>query len=91
MYAVATEWAVQDGNGRLLTEYTGGTQLDVARKLLGRRYDAFRLQVSRSYREVFDRELRNVLDRQAWRIVRLRRSRRPAPSPNEAQLALDLH
>jgi len=48
----------------------------VGRKLLGNRYDAFRLQVSSSYREIFDRELRNVLEREDWQIVPLASQRR---------------
>ena len=44
--------------------------------MLGNRYDAFRLQVSSSYREIFDRELRNVLEREDWQIVPLVRQRR---------------
>ena len=44
--------------------------------MLGNRYDAFRLQVSSSYREIFDRELRNVLEREDWQIVPLASQRR---------------
>ena len=36
------------------------------------RYDAFRLQVSSSYRETFDRAVTQVLQRQGWQIVRIK-------------------
>src|SRR5262249_35038145 len=49
-------------------------------------YDAFRLQVSSSYREVFDRELRNVLERYGWQIVRFL-PRRRTRGPSGVQLA----
>ena len=59
-----------------MTRFVGGSRFEVGRKLLGNRYDAFRLQVSSSYREIFDRELRNVLEREDWQIVPLVRQRR---------------
>jgi hypothetical protein len=34
-------------------------------------FDAFRLQVSHSYRELFDRALTQVLERKGWEIVRV--------------------
>jgi len=63
-------WTVRDNTGQLLVGFVAGSRFEVGRKLLGNRYDAFRLQVSSSYREVFDRELRNVLERYGWQIVR---------------------
>jgi hypothetical protein len=35
------------------------------------RYDAFRLHVSASYRELFDSALQQVLQRNGWEIVQL--------------------
>jgi hypothetical protein len=62
-----------------LSRFIGGSRLEVARKLLPTRYDPFRLEVSSSYSEQFDRQLNNVLKREEWRIVPLKRrsSRRP--------------
>jgi hypothetical protein len=58
--------------------------LEVARKVVQKRYDMFRLQVSFSYREVFDRDVQRVLARQHWQIVPLKRRARPAPSMQRA-------
>jgi hypothetical protein len=44
------------------------------------RYDAFRLHVSPSYREQFDRAVNQILQRKGWHIVRTK-ARRSAPSP----------
>jgi hypothetical protein len=44
----------------------------VGRKLVPQRIDAFRLQVSSSYREMFERTLSRVLQRKGWEIVRIR-------------------
>ena len=65
-------WTIEDSNGQLLFNFVAGSPLDVGRRVLPTRYDAFRLQVSASYRQLFDRALRQVLDRQGWRIVRVR-------------------
>jgi len=65
-------WAVQDSNGELLESFTGGSRLEVGCKIMPSRYDAFRLHVSSSYREQFDRALGQVLARQRWHIVRLK-------------------
>jgi len=79
-------WTVRDNTGQLLARFVAGSRFEVGRKLLGNRYDAFRLQVSSSYREVFDRELRNVLERYGWQIVRFLPSRRTR-GPSGVQLA----
>jgi hypothetical protein len=65
-------WAVKDRNGELLDDLTGATRLEVGRKVVPSRYDAFRLQVSSSYRELFDRALAQVLQRESWEIVRVK-------------------
>jgi hypothetical protein len=52
---MAAAWTVRDGNGQLLADFTGGSPMEVGRRIVPGRYDAFRLQVSSSYREVFDR------------------------------------
>jgi hypothetical protein len=56
----------------LLDDLTGATRLEVGRKVVPSRYDAFRLQVSSSYRELFDRALAQVLQRENWEIVRVK-------------------
>ena len=65
-----TAWTVWDSNGQLLADFAAGSRLDVGRKLVPGHYDAFRLHVSSSYRELFDRALRQILERKGWQIVR---------------------
>ncbi len=48
---------------------------------------AFRLHVSSSYRETFDRAVTQVLDRQGWQIVRVKASARPSRSKAEGACA----
>jgi hypothetical protein len=66
-----TVWAVKDSNGQLLADLAGGSRLDVGRKVVPTRYDAFRLEVSSSYRELFERSLSQILQRNGWQIVRI--------------------
>jgi hypothetical protein len=61
-------WIVRDRTGNLLPRYASASPLEVARKVVPGNYDAFRLQVSSSYRELFERILQQVLER--WEIVR---------------------
>jgi hypothetical protein len=65
-------WTIRDSNGQLLSHLVAGSPLEVGRRIVPTPYDAFRLQVSSSYRQLFDRALRQVLDRQGWQIVRLK-------------------
>ncbi len=67
-----TIWVVRNTSGEFLP-FMGTSHQEVGRKLLPTRYDAFRLQVSSSYREVFDRAVRSALDREGWEIVRVNR------------------
>jgi hypothetical protein len=60
-----------DANGQLLRQFTAGSRLEVARRVVRTHYDPFRLQVSSSYREVFNRDLDRTLRREQWRIVSL--------------------
>lgn len=64
-------WTVKDTSGNLLEEFTSPSRLEVARKVVPRRYDCFRLQVSPSYREVFDRDVDKALARHCWQIVKV--------------------
>ena len=65
-------WTVRNSNGDLLEAFAGDSRLEVGRKVVPSRYDAFRLQVSSSYRELFDRALAQVLQRERWEIVRVK-------------------
>jgi hypothetical protein len=65
-------WAVKDSNGDLLEAFAGDSRLEVERKVVPSRYDAFRLHVSSSYRELFNRALAQVLQRERWEIVRVK-------------------
>ena len=51
-------WTVKDSKGELLPRFIAGTPREVARKVLCNRYNAFRLEVSPSYRELFDRRIK---------------------------------
>ena len=63
-------WTVKDRKGELLSRFIAGSPREVARKIVrARHYDAFRLEVSASYRELFDRDLKTVLEREDWQIV----------------------
>src|ERR1700733_10034415 len=62
-------WTIKDSDGRLRSDLVASSPQDVGRKVLPARYDPFRLQVSSSYREVFDRALNRVLEREGWEIV----------------------
>jgi hypothetical protein len=88
-YAVTAAWTVKDSEGHLLPHLVAGSRLEVGRKIVPTRYDAFRLEVSSSYRENFDRDLKNVLEREHWQIVPLKR-RTPTRRRIGAQLELKL-
>ena len=75
---MAAAWTVRDGNGQLLADFVGASPLEVGCRIVPARYDAFRLQVSASYREMFERAVTQVLDRQGWQIVRVKASARAA-------------
>lgn len=64
-------WTIKDGNGQLHAEFAGASAMEVGRRIVPGRYDAFRLHVSSSYREVFDRAVQKVLAQQGWQIVRV--------------------
>jgi hypothetical protein len=63
-------WAIRDSNGQILGDFLGASRIEVGRKIMPTRYDAFRLHVSASYREVFERSLQQVLVSKGWQIVR---------------------
>jgi hypothetical protein len=66
---VPVTWGIKDSDGELLARFIAGSPREVGRKVVSHRYDAFRLEVSRSYRELFDRDLKGVLAREQWQIV----------------------
>jgi hypothetical protein len=68
---VSTAWTVKDKSGNVLDRYVGRSRLEVGRKVVPDRYDAFRLQVSSSYRAIFERAVAQVLEREHWKIVPL--------------------
>ena len=69
---MAATWTVRDGNGELHAEFVGASPLEVGRRIVPTRYDAFRLQVAPSYRAMFDRAVAQVLEREG-QIVRVTR------------------
>jgi hypothetical protein len=80
---VTAAWTVKDSNGEMLADYAAASRLDVGRKVLPGSYDPFRLQVSASYRELFDRALAEALQQRGWEIVRIAcrsRGARAAPA-----------
>ena len=68
---MSAAWTIRDREGQLLSEFVAGSRQDVARKVLPTRYDQFRLQVSASYRELFERAVMTVLQQRGWEIVRI--------------------
>ena len=64
-------WAVKDHNGQILPDFLGSSRIHVGCKVLPARYDVFRLHVSASYRELFDRALQHVLEQNQWQMVRI--------------------
>ena len=66
---MTARWIVKDAEGQLLPQLSGNSLLEVGRKVVPTHYDAFRLHVSASYRELFDRALMLILQREAWQIV----------------------
>lgn len=69
-------WTVVDRNGEPLTRFIAGSPREVGRKVVRNHYDPFRLEVSASYRELFDRDLKSALAREDWRIVPIKRRAR---------------
>ena len=75
---MAAAWTVKDGDGQLLADFVGASPIEVGRRILPTRYDAFRLEVSSSYREMFNRAVAQTLQRQNWQIVRVKSAGRLA-------------
>jgi hypothetical protein len=81
-------WTIEDAAGQLRPEFTAASPLEVGRRILPGRYDAFRLIVAPSYRQLFDRAVAKLLAEQGWRIVKLpARTRWPDRSDDLALVA----
>jgi len=63
-------WTSKNGNGELRPQFTSGSALEVGRKLVSAHYDAFRLRVSSSSRELLNRAVKQILRDQDRRSVR---------------------
>jgi hypothetical protein len=87
---VPIAWTIKDSKGELLPGFIADSRREVAQKIVRARYDAFRLEVSPSYREMFDRDLKTVLARKDWQIVPLKRRTR-ARRRSHAQLEFKLN
>jgi hypothetical protein len=87
--AVSAAWTVRDCEGQLLPGLVGASPLEVGRKIVPRHYDEFRLHVSASYREVFDRDLSKVLAHNNWQIVRVKSKRRAKAGSSRAATTLN--
>jgi hypothetical protein len=74
----------------VLPHFIAGSPREVGRKVVRNRYDAFRLEVSTSYRQLFDRDLQSVLAREAWRIVPIK-PRAPRRRRGAGQFELKLN
>lgn len=79
-----TTWGIKDSNGRVLRDFHGSSRIAVGCKVVPACYDAFRLHVSASYRELFDRALQHVLDRNGWQIVEIKRRKAAKRAPHAA-------
>ena len=67
---MAGVWAVKNHTGEVLQDFTAASRFEVGLKVVPKPYDAFRLRVSASYRELFDRIARSraSLTRSAGRL-----------------------
>jgi len=68
-------WTVKDSAGQLRADVLCASRLEVGRRIVPGRYDPFRLEVSPSYRALFERAVDQVLAREGWSIVRTRAPR----------------
>ncbi len=87
---MAAAWTVKDSNGQLIDRFVAPSRIEVGRKVVSARYDAFRLQVSASYRELFERALAGVLERERWQIVRVKSPGNPVRRPQYAPVRVGI-
>jgi hypothetical protein len=84
-------WTIKDSEGHVLACFAAPSRLEVERKVVPTRYDAFRLHVSSSYREMFAHDVAKVLAQKNWRVVRTRsKAARLTAIPSDAQVELTL-
>jgi hypothetical protein len=83
-----TTWAVKDHNGQILPDLRGSSRFEVGCRVLPARYDVFRLHVSASYRELFERALQHVLEQNRWRIIEIKHRSLPARLRNGVATAM---
>ena len=74
-------WTVKDRAGRLRSDFVCASRLEVGRRIVPAHFDAFRLHVSPSYRELFDHAVGRVLAREGWQIVRTRAPAKARTAP----------
>jgi hypothetical protein len=72
-----TTWAVKNPNGQILADLGGSSRIEVGCRVLRARYDVFRLHVSASYRELFDRAPQQVLEQKRWQMVEIKCRKAP--------------
>lgn len=77
-----TTWAIKDSNGQVLRDFLSSSRIEVGCKVVPARYDAFRLHVSASYRELFDRALQQTLQRNGWEIIQIKRRKPSMRAPH---------
>lgn len=73
---MSAAWVIENSEGQVLPGLTGASRIELGRKVLPGRYDPFRLHVSASYREIFERDLGKLLALKGWRMVRMKSRRR---------------
>ena len=67
---MAVAWTVKDSTGQLRSDFLSASRLELGRRIVPSHFDPFRLHVSQSYRELFDRAVGRVLAQEGWEIVR---------------------
>jgi hypothetical protein len=77
---MSAAWTIRDGNGEYLPQFAATSAMEVGRRIVPTRFDAFRLHVSSSYREVFERAVAKVLAEHDWQIARM-----PARAPKRSR------
>ncbi|MFZ1106224.1 MAG: hypothetical protein WAN86_25745 [Hyphomicrobiaceae bacterium] len=77
-------WAIKDNNSEVLPHFLGCSRIELGCKVMPARYDVFCLHVSASYRELFERALQQVLQRNGWRIIRIKPRKPSIRAPNAA-------
>lgn len=64
-------WTVKDASGRLSEVYVGISKHDVERRVVATHYDPVALRFDPTYRELFEKELRDNLAESGYTIVKV--------------------